>query len=48
MDMYLTPPVRSFEQAAGDVKLAAALKGAVNREKAPQYLINAIRLGIRG
>lgn len=46
LDMYLTPPVVTYEQAAGDVKLKRLLQRAVNSERAPLYLVNAIRSGI--
>ena len=41
-------PLRTFGEMRGDARLRAALKRAVNRDVAPQTLIDAIRGQIRG
>ena len=47
-EMLLTPTaVKTFSDVRDDLRLKAALKKAVSREEAPQYLIEAIREAVR-
>ena len=48
IDDLLWTSKSSLEQIRDDQRLKAALKRAVNGEKAPQCLINSIRESIRG
>jgi hypothetical protein len=47
-DMYLTPPVKTLSDVRDDQRLRQMLKRAVNRDRAPQWLVDSIRSGIRG
>ena len=47
-EMLLAPAaVKTFSDVRDDLRLKAALKKAVSREEAPQYLIEAIREAVR-
>lgn len=48
IDELLRESNSSLEQIRDDQRLKDALKRAVDREKAPQWLINSIRDSIRG
>lgn len=47
VEPYSRTPQRSFDEIRGDVQLKRVLKRAVEREQAPQYLIDSIRAGIQ-
>ena len=47
-ERYSTMPQRSFDDMSGDLRLKRVLKRAVQRDRAPQNLIDSIRAGIRG
>ena len=47
-EMLLAPAaLKTFSGVRDDLRLKAALKKAVSREEAPQYLIEAIREAVR-
>ena len=48
IEPYSRTPPRSFDEVRGDQQLKRVLKRAVERDHAPQYLIDSIRAGIRG
>lgn len=41
-------PLKTFDDVNGDLRLRRVVKRAVERERAPQTLIDAIKKGIRG
>lgn len=47
-DMYITQPTKTFDDVRDDHRVRMLLRRAVNREYAPQRLIDSIRAGIRG
>lgn len=47
-DMYLTPPMKTLTDVREDHRLRQMLKRAVSRDRAPQWLVDSIRSGIRG
>ncbi len=47
-DMYLTPPVKTLADVRDEQRLRQMLKRAANRDRAPQWLVDSIRSGIRG
>jgi len=48
IDELLRAARPSFEQIRDDRRLKVALKRAVNREKAPRWLVDSIRDSVRG